>query len=73
MTHLKRVVAEKELSEYKLKCNEEVKKCERTVTYGIADNEKKTEEVWSRCKDLSQSSEEMRSTITSLHNRINRL
>jgi len=33
---MRKVVAEKELNEYKGKCSDEVKKYERVVTYGIA-------------------------------------
>ena len=40
---MKRVVAEKELKEYKQNCWEEIKKYERVVAYGVADNERRTE------------------------------
>jgi predicted RNase H-like nuclease (RuvC/YqgF family) len=70
---MKRVVAEKELAEYRGKCVEEVKKYERVVSYGIAESEKRTEQMWSKCKALGQSSEELKNIITNLHNRINRL
>ena len=54
---MRRVVAEKELGEYRGKCVDEVKKYERMVTYGIAENEKRNENMWNRCKDLGRSSE----------------
>lgn len=70
---MRKVVAEKELGEYRGKCQEEVKKYERIVIYGTAENEKRTEQMWSRCKSLGHSTEELKNTITNLHNRINRL
>lgn len=53
---MKRVVAEKELGEYKQKCWEEVKKYEKVVTYGAAENESRSEQLHARCKALGQSS-----------------
>lgn len=54
---MRKVVAEKELAEYRGKCQEEVKKYERIVVYGTAENEKRTEQMWTRCKSLGQSTE----------------
>lgn len=70
---MRRVVAEKELGEYKQKCWEEVKTYERVVTYGIAENDRRSEQLQNKCKVLGQSTEELRTTVTTLHNRINRL
>lgn len=70
---MKKVVADKELSECRSKCVEEIKKCEKTITYGIAENDKRTEEMWKHCKSLNSSTEELKNIITNLHNRINRL
>jgi chromosome segregation ATPase len=70
---MKKVVADKELSDYRSKCGDEIKKCERTISYGIAENEKRTEEMWKNCKSLNKSTEELKNIITNLHNRINHL
>jgi hypothetical protein len=52
---MRKVVADKELVDYRSKCNDEVKKYERVVTYGIAENDKRTEEMWKSCKALGSS------------------
>jgi hypothetical protein len=70
---MRRVVAEKELAEYQGKCLEEVKKYERTVSYGISENGQRTEQLWVKCKSLSSSTEELKQSVTKLHSRINKL
>ncbi len=50
---MKKVVADKELTDYKNKCSDEVKKCGKAVNYGIAENEKRTDEMWKNCKHLT--------------------
>jgi hypothetical protein len=54
---MKRVVAEKELNEYKQRCWEEVKKYEKVVSYGVAENERRTDQMQTKCKELNQSTE----------------
>ena len=54
---MKRVVGEKELGEYRQRCWEEVKKYERVVTYGAAENEKRSEQLQGKCRVLLQSTE----------------
>lgn len=41
LEQMRKVVAEKELSECRLKCTEEIRKYERVVSYGVAENEKR--------------------------------
>jgi hypothetical protein len=54
---MKKVVAEKELADYRNRCGDELKKCEKAVNYGIAENEKRTDEMWKNCKNLTKNTE----------------
>jgi peptidoglycan hydrolase CwlO-like protein len=70
---MKKVVADKELVDYRNKCGDEIKKCEKAVNYGIAENAKRTDEMWKNCKNLTKNTSELKNIITNLHNRINRI
>lgn len=51
---MKKVVADKELMEYRNRCGEELKKCEKAISYGIAKNENRTDKMWKNCKNLTK-------------------
>lgn len=67
---MKRNLADKDLAECRGKCNDEVKKYEKIVSYGITMDNQRTENLWNKCKQLQADSEELKGVISNLNGRL---